>query len=126
MPAKASSADVSYSPTAPGAEHVSAAPTAVPSTLASAPPARVSARWLSVARYNWGKELYFRIHHGNEQAFACYLLNRFGALLRLALWLIPTVLTAGLVPRFRQKALLFLRVLTAPLRERRPPPHTEG
>src|SRR5687768_9139130 len=51
MPAKASSADVSYSPTAPGAEHVSAAPTAVPSTSASAPSARVSARWLSVARW---------------------------------------------------------------------------
>ncbi|HMS55014.1 MAG TPA: glycosyltransferase family 2 protein [Fimbriimonadaceae bacterium] len=39
-------------------------------------------RWMSVARYNRGKELYFRIHHGRHQAVICWLLNRFGALLR--------------------------------------------
>ncbi len=41
-----------------------------------------SNRWLSVARYNWGKELYFEIHHGNGARFACFLLNRLGAFLR--------------------------------------------
>lgn len=41
--------------------------------------------WRGIARYNAGKELYFRIHHGILQAYACFLLDRFGALLRIAL-----------------------------------------
>lgn len=41
--------------------------------------------WLGIARYNAGKELYFRIHHGVLQAYACFVLDRFGALLRLVL-----------------------------------------
>lgn len=73
-------------------------------------------RWRSVARYNRGKELYFAIHHGPASMIACFLLNRFGALLRLTVWGIPTVLTLGLVGRFRSKAGLFARVLVAPLR----------
>ena len=55
--------------------------------------------WRGIARYNAGKELYFRIHHGIGQAYVCLLLNRFGALLRLAL-----------KPR---EAKTFWRVLTA-------------
>lgn len=57
-------------------------------------------RWKSVARYNRGKELYFRLHHGQAAAGACFLLNRFGALLRCFV-----------------KPRTFLRVLLAPLRE---------
>ncbi len=38
--------------------------------------------WLGVVRYNRGKELYFRIHHGRLAWFLCLLLDRFGALLR--------------------------------------------
>lgn len=41
-------------------------------------------RWRSVARYNRGKELYFEIHHGRAAALACLLLDRGGALFRLA------------------------------------------
>ncbi|MBL8068014.1 MAG: glycosyltransferase family 2 protein [Armatimonadetes bacterium] len=42
-------------------------------------------RWWSVACYNYGKELYFRIHHGLAAQWACYAVNRLGALLRIAL-----------------------------------------
>lgn len=83
-------------------------------------------KWLGVARYNVGKELFFAIHKGGAAASACLVMDRLGALLRLALWLIPTVLTLGLAPRFRRQSLLFLRVLTAPLRERRRPPRKPG
>lgn len=71
-------------------------------------------RWRSVARYNRGKELYFSIHHGAFAAFVCWLLDRWGALLRLLIWLVPTVLTLGLVARFRNQVALFARVLTFP------------
>jgi GT2 family glycosyltransferase len=56
-------------------------------------------RWWSVAMYNRGKELYFLIHHGKVKAFACFLLNRLGALLRCFV-----------------KPKTFWRVLTAPLK----------
>lgn len=41
--------------------------------------------WRGIARYNAGKELYFRIHHGVAQSAACFTLNRLGALLRMML-----------------------------------------
>ncbi|MFZ4508615.1 MAG: glycosyltransferase family 2 protein [Fimbriimonas sp.] len=64
-------------------------------------------RWLAVARYNRGKETYFRIHHGALASTACWLLNRLGALLRLAIWTL-------LIPlRGPDQAQLFLRVLFA-------------
>jgi GT2 family glycosyltransferase len=40
-------------------------------------------RWWSVAMYNRGKELYFRIHHGTSHQVVCLFINRLGALLRL-------------------------------------------
>lgn len=40
-------------------------------------------RWWSVAMYNRGKELYFRIHHGRAAMAAAWCINRLGALLRL-------------------------------------------
>ena len=41
--------------------------------------------WRGIARYNAGKELYFRIHHGIVQSYVCVLLDRLGALLRIVL-----------------------------------------
>ncbi len=40
--------------------------------------------WRGIARYNAGKELYFRIHCGILQSYACAALNRLGAILRIA------------------------------------------
>jgi len=39
--------------------------------------------WRGIARYNAGKELYFRIHHGVVQSAVCFTLDRLGALLRM-------------------------------------------
>ena len=41
--------------------------------------------WRGIARYNAGKELFFRIHHGVLQSSLCLLLDRAGALLRIVL-----------------------------------------
>ncbi len=41
--------------------------------------------WRGIARYNSGKELYFRIHHGVFQSVLCLVLDRLGALLRMVL-----------------------------------------
>jgi GT2 family glycosyltransferase len=70
-------------------------------------------RWESVARYNRGKELYFRIHHGPFAAALCWLLNKLGALLRLVIWTAASVATLGTRKPFVQKARLFARVLLA-------------
>lgn len=72
-------------------------------------------RWQSIARYNAGKELYFRIHQGQFQAAVCWILNRKGAALRLLLWGLPCLLTLGLLPRFRSQAACFAKVLFAPI-----------
>lgn len=72
-------------------------------------------RWLSVARYNAGKELYFRLHHGRIAASICWVLNRLGALIRLAIWLVLTLVTLGSIDAFRRKLVIFARVLTAPV-----------
>ncbi len=74
----------------------------------------VGRRWLSVARYNRGKELYFRIHRGRASAALCWLFDRGGALFRLAMWGAATLATLGLVPKFRRQTTLFFRVATAP------------
>lgn len=67
-------------------------------------------RWRSVARYNRGKELYFAIHHGRLAAATCWVLDRFGAALRLLVYLVAT-LGAVAGPRLR----LWTRVLCAPI-----------
>jgi N-acetylglucosaminyl-diphospho-decaprenol L-rhamnosyltransferase len=72
-------------------------------------------RWIAIVRYNWGKELYFRIHHGLWKASMCFILNRFGALLRLVAWLIPAVLTLFTVGRFRRQIATFGKVLLSPM-----------
>lgn len=63
--------------------------------------------WRGIARYNAGKELYFRIHRGIAQSYACLLLDRLGALLRIAL-----------KPR---QGRLFWKVLTAKRSNAAPP-----
>ena len=73
-------------------------------------------RWTSVARYNRGKELYFRKHGSMTAMGACWLFNRGGAFLRLLVWGVPTLLTLGLAGRFRRQSALFARVLFAPLK----------
>lgn len=42
-------------------------------------------RWWSIAMYNRGKELYFRIHHSPIHQTICLTINRMGALLRLVI-----------------------------------------
>ncbi len=66
-------------------------------------------RWLSVVRYNRGKELYFEIHHGTAARTACWLLDRLGALLRLLAWLPISFIK----PSKRSQVTLFWKVLTA-------------
>ncbi len=74
-----------------------------------------SARWKSVTRYNRGKELFFLIHRGKSPSRICLIFNRMGALLRLELWLLATILTLGLIPRIRNQVILFAKVLTSPI-----------
>ena len=71
-------------------------------------------RWRSVARYNFGKELYFAIHHGRLASSVCFVFNRMGATLRLLIWGFSTLVTLGTVARLRVQAGLFWRVFTAP------------
>lgn len=71
------------------------------------------ARWQAIARYNRGKELYFRIHHGPGASAMCWLLDRMGALLRLAAWSIPTVLSLATWAKGRRQVACFWRVFTA-------------
>ena len=68
-------------------------------------------RWLSVARYNAGKELYFRIHHGLFACGLCLLMDRLGALGRCTAWSLASLFTLGQRPVFRARARLFWRVL---------------
>lgn len=71
-------------------------------------------RWRSVARYNRGKELFFLIHGSRMAAAAVWLMNRLGALLRLVIWLLLTLVTLFAVGRVRRQVGLFWKVLTTP------------
>jgi N-acetylglucosaminyl-diphospho-decaprenol L-rhamnosyltransferase len=73
-------------------------------------------RWLAVARYNRGKELYFELHHGPLASMVCLVLDRIGALLRLIVWGLAALLTLFSTRRLRDQVALFARVLTAPLK----------
>ncbi len=70
-------------------------------------------RWLAVARYNAGKEMFFAKTLSDRAAKHCAFANRVGALLRLFLWAIPTALTFGLVSRFAEQVILFAKVRSA-------------
>jgi GT2 family glycosyltransferase len=61
-----------------------------------------------VIRYNRGKELYFRIHHGSLAAGVCWAFDRLGALLRLVAWSVISLVK----PKARGQVRLFWRVLT--------------
>ncbi len=74
-----------------------------------------SNRWMSIARYNRGKELTFDIHNGRTASIICFVMNRLGALFRLLIWLVPTATTLGLVHAFRTKSWMFFQVLIAPI-----------
>lgn len=65
-------------------------------------------RWLAVARYNNGKELYFRLRSGATASAICWLLNRMGAFLRI----VAGCLTA-FMPSGRTKVGIFWKVLWA-------------
>ncbi|MFN7171315.1 MAG: glycosyltransferase family 2 protein [Fimbriimonadaceae bacterium] len=71
-----------------------------------------AARWQAIALYNSGKELYFSVHHGALSSFACLLLNRVGALLRVVLALPLMVVSPK---RAARRFGTFWRVLFAPL-----------
>ncbi|HTQ10790.1 MAG TPA: glycosyltransferase family 2 protein [Fimbriimonadaceae bacterium] len=79
-------------------------------------------RWLGVARYNRGKELFFAIHRGPLACAICWKLDRLGALLRL----IAYCFIAPFKKSARPLPLLWLRVLTAPLRGPDRPPRRAG
>ena len=70
-------------------------------------------RWKAVARYNRGKELFFRIHHGLAAAAACFILDRMGASLRILAWMITVFATAG--QRGTDQVRLFSKVLLCPI-----------
>lgn len=63
--------------------------------------------WLGIARYNAGKEHYFRKHDGFLAMVACLMLDRLGALIRLILkprqfsvwWRVLTARTAKVWPK---------------------------
>lgn len=68
----------------------------------------------AVGLYNRGKELYFEIHHGKLASALCFLLDRLGALYRVLIWGLLTLLTVGKVPRFREQLRIFTQVLGFP------------
>lgn len=71
-------------------------------------------RWIAIARYNRGKELFFRLHHGPFSMGTCWLLDRLGALLRLIAWSVLFVGTGARNQDRKQKVKMFWKVLTAP------------
>lgn len=72
-------------------------------------------RWRSVARYNRGKELYFKLHFGSFASLACWIMNRTGALLRLAIWSLAAIVTLFQKKSWADRIPLWAAVLTAPL-----------
>ncbi len=75
-----------------------------------------SERWVAIARYNRGKEIFFRIHFGPFYRSVCWLYDRKGAALRLIIWSLATAATLGRKPQFVGQVRTFWKVMTAPLR----------
>lgn len=65
-------------------------------------------RWKSISRYNSGKELFFSIHFGRFASTLCWLLNRFGTVLRIVISLLLSLFR----PSHKQKLQTFIKVLT--------------
>jgi GT2 family glycosyltransferase len=70
--------------------------------------------WIAVARYNRGKELYFSLHHGAMASMVCFSLNRYGALLRMAVWSIANILTLFARAKWRDNIMFWGEVFTVP------------
>ncbi len=70
-------------------------------------------RWRAVARYNYGKCLYFRITSGMGAAFTCLMLNKAGALLRIVFGLFASALTIATGRGVHEKFRIFCPVLLA-------------
>jgi len=68
---------------------------------------------VGIMRYNRGKELYFRIHHGAVASFICLVMDRFGALLRLFVWLALAAVRLGRNARANRQVKAFARILVA-------------
>jgi GT2 family glycosyltransferase len=67
--------------------------------------------WRGIARYNAGKELYFRRHHGPIAGLICFAFDRLGASLRLL----------GALLTLRTNAVkTWIKVLTAPYKGPKP------
>lgn len=71
---------------------------------------------LGIIRYNRGKALFFRIHHGELRSLICIGLDCFGAGLRLLAWSLLAALRLFKDPRRNAQARSFYRVFTAPHR----------
>lgn len=71
---------------------------------------------MGIIRYNRGKELYFRIHHGPGAEIVCLAMDRMGALLRMTGWIGVATLRLGRSDRANSQVRSFWRVLTAPRR----------
>jgi GT2 family glycosyltransferase len=68
-------------------------------------------RSIAIGRYNRGKEIYFRIHHGVVPAAICLLLDRMGALIRFLGYA-----ATSFRPASRDRLKQWWRVLTFPVR----------
>ena len=68
---------------------------------------------MGVIRYNRGKELYFRIHHGFLASWICFVFNRLGAALRLLAWAARLLFSGFRSVRAKLQVNAFWRVLTA-------------
>ena len=72
-----------------------------------------SNRWLGIARYNRGKELYFQIHATMLQSRLCWVTNRLGALLRLIGWILYPATSRHSWERKKNQCGIFWNVLKA-------------
>lgn len=71
--------------------------------------------WKAIARYNRGKEQYFRIHVGEPQALFCLIIDRMGAAGRMLVWTAIALVTLGLKRNVWRQVTCFTKVLLSPL-----------
>lgn len=71
-------------------------------------------RYRAIRYYNRGKELYFLIHSGPAAAVVCFMLNRFGAMLRLVGWTLISALSLFTRRSWRSRISTFAQVLWGP------------
>jgi GT2 family glycosyltransferase len=71
-------------------------------------------RWETIARYNRGKEMYFEKHYGRAAKEVCIFINRCGALGRLIIWFLFTLLSFGAWKKAWEKSHQWWKVLFVP------------